>query len=289
MEQLKEITGKAVVVPTGNEMINKFFGNEGVVQGALYFIYGPAGSSKSTFLQWLMKLVSTNPNNVPAFFSNEQNAIAIKENCARIKMEGDFAIESEKKDLNDIMQACLELKAANPGKQLWIVVDALQGVTDAKNHPRKHGIEAHVINTLREFAAKNQIIAFLIGHVNKKGQYAGPTTINHNIDVELTITNDSKFVRSVYVKKNRWGASGNSIRLNLANNSFEIMPEKSIMELDFSSKEDQALMPKMMRLMKENSIAGKIAQETMNQGKNVIRKAIVDGIKHAFRKATKRK
>lgn len=287
MKNVNEITEELTIISTGNELINQFLGNDGAVRGGLYFVYGEAGSSKSTFLQWLMKTVSLTPTNIAAYFSNEQSEIAIKDNLKRLNIAGEFFLQTGH-DISEFKKGCLELLEKNPDKQLWCVVDALQGMTDLNDYPRKFELDVHVVVSLREFAVKHGLIIFLIGHSNKKGQYTGTTKINHNCDVEINIANDSPTIRSVYVKKNRFGGSGSSIRLNLADGKFEIMPAKNIMELDFSKKEDQALMPRAMRLLKENSFAGKIAQETMRQGTGAIKKAVVSGIKGLFKKGKRK-
>lgn len=285
MQELTDLKNEThVVVSTGNAAYDKFLGNNGAVDNALYFIYGEPGASKTTLCQWLLLTLGTSPNNVPIFISNEQDPVAIKENCKRIKIDSSFKIETEIREIDAVLALLLQQKEANPGKQVWACLDALQGFIDTKEHPAKHGIELHIVNKIRKFCKENHVIVFLIGHVNKRNNFSGPNGILHNIDVELAVLNDSRFIRSIATKKNRLGASGNQIRFNLEGDAFEIMADKALWELDFNKKEDQALMPEPMRLLKQNSIAGKLAQTAMREGTGAMKKAIIGGIKNLFKK-----
>ena len=91
------------------------------------------------------------------------------------------------------------------------MIDSIQTMTVA-DLPSAPGSVAQLregVGRIVQFAKRNEVSVFIIGHVTKEGAIAGPRVVEHMVDTVLYFENDpaSRYtmIRSV---KNRFGATG---------------------------------------------------------------------------------
>lgn len=170
----------------------------GLVAGSLILVSGDPGIGKSTLLTQL----AVNLENT-LYVAGEESARQIKIRAERIDPGADFKVLNET-DIDVILQSIDNLQPA------LVIIDSIQTVESEQ----LSGI-AGSVGQVRECAHRLQRLAklthipiVLVGHVTKEGTVAGPKTLEHMVDVVLSlegdVTNQFRILRGT---KNRFGAT----------------------------------------------------------------------------------
>ena len=222
--------------PTGVGELDRVLGGEkdelGMVQGAVMLMGGEPGIGKSTLLtqvvlEQLRKMVSgdgkaskgsdrsssTKPKPV-VYVCGEESPSQITLRINRI-----LELQTQKiKDRSilenliflpstDVDRVVSSLRDLNP--QL-VVVDSIQtmNTVDLSGSSGSVGQIRESAERLAQVAKEVGFPIFLVGHVTKEGQIAGPKVLEHIVDTVLELTgertNDLRLVRAI---KNRFGAT----------------------------------------------------------------------------------
>jgi len=145
--------------------------------------------------------------------TGEESLYQIRRVTKRLEMKHGF-IPAYNRDAEDIIEHCEELKASNEGKHLFLIIDSLQCLStrDSPGRGRPKGDAAKQIEGLQmltEYAKNNWVTLFFIGHVNKKGDFAGRNTIKHVVDCHLHLSYNPEYEERVCeMQKNRFGPGG---------------------------------------------------------------------------------
>jgi hypothetical protein len=117
------------------------------------------------------------------------------------------------------------LRAANPGKQVFIIQDSLQTLDDGKWKDGANSMTpVRATEMLTDWAKSNYGCIIFIGQVTKSGDFAGKQTILHAVDVRGQLFIDEEKKSDTYgerifeVTKNRFGCSGRSYILGINRN-----------------------------------------------------------------------
>lgn len=197
---LKQIqTGKTIRLSTPDEELNRVLGG-GIVPGSLVLIGGQPGIGKSTLLlQVAMQL----PARI-LYVSGEESEEQIKMRADRI---GDFKSE------------CYILTETNSSKMLTqaqdlqphlMIVDSIQTLSSPhiESTPGSISQVRECAGELLRFAKETNIPVFLIGHINKEGEIAGPKLLEHIVDCVLQFEGDRhNTYRILRTLKNRFGST----------------------------------------------------------------------------------
>lgn len=186
---------------TGVEEFDRVLGG-GVVRGSLILVSGDPGIGKSTLLSEL----SLNLENT-LYIAGEESPHQIKIRLDRIL---ESLGERGKPNLNILSETDVDLisQAIQDTKPTMVIVDSIQAM-----ETQDLTAAAGSISQVRECAHRLQKIAkslhipiFLVGHVTKEGAVAGPRTLEHLVDVVLSLEGDptSQF-RVLRANKNRFG------------------------------------------------------------------------------------
>lgn len=175
----------------------------GIVPGSLILIGGDPGIGKSTLL--LQVSAQINNKKIPVLYvSGEESASQIKLRAERLGVKGmDFYIYPET-DVDAISQTIERLKP-----QL-VVIDSIQTMVKADNDSMAGSVSQVRESTqaLMRIAKTNNISIFIVGHVTKEGNIAGPRMLEHMVDTVLYFEGDRHHTfRILRAVKNRFGST----------------------------------------------------------------------------------
>ncbi|MDD4607339.1 MAG: DNA repair protein RadA [Patescibacteria group bacterium] len=176
----------------------------GLVPGSLILIGGEPGIGKSTLVLQIASQIAQQNKNQVLYVSGEESAQQIKTRIDRLKLPSQnlqFLGET------DIETICATIEKNQPS---LAIIDSIQTIYFA-DIPSGAGsinqVRACTVKLL-ETAKKNHIPIFIIGHVTKEGEVAGPKTLEHLVDTVLYLEGDPlhhfRILRSV---KNRFGTT----------------------------------------------------------------------------------
>jgi DNA repair protein RadA/Sms len=184
------------------EEFNRVLGG-GIVPGSLVLLGGDPGIGKSTLLLQVSNLVATHCGPV-LYATGEESAEQVKLRAERLTaISPDLYILSET-DVDAILGFASELNPA------LLVVDSIQTMqtADLESPSGSVGQVRESTARLTRLAKRQGIATFLVGHVTKEGNLAGPKVLEHMVDTVLYLEGDRfhayRLLRGV---KNRFGAT----------------------------------------------------------------------------------
>ena len=180
----------------------------GVVPGSLVLIGGEPGIGKSTLLLQAAAHFAGAVGPV-LYCSGEESEHQIKSRGERLFGAGSGGLNQA--PLYILAETCLEriLEALARVKPALVIVDSIQTVFSLKFQSAPGSIgQVRESATQLLFAAKGQNVpTFLVGHVTKDGNLAGPKALEHIVDTVLYFEGEKHHAhRVVRAVKNRFGA-----------------------------------------------------------------------------------
>jgi DNA repair protein RadA/Sms len=185
---------------TKDTELNRVLGG-GIVPGSIVLVAGEPGIGKSTlFLQDALAMEET----LTLYISGEESEQQIKMRADRIgKAHDNFYLLTET-DINTIFK---EIKKLKP--QL-VVVDSIQTLHSPYIDSTQGSISQirECAASLQRFAKETQTPVFVIGHITKDGNIAGPKILEHMVDTVLQFEGDRHYAfRLLRTVKNRFGST----------------------------------------------------------------------------------
>jgi DNA repair protein RadA/Sms len=211
---------------TGIDEFDRVLGG-GVVPGSLVLIGGEPGIGKSTLL--LQAAAHFARTTGPVLYSSgEESEHQIKSRGQRLGVE--------RAPLYLLAETCLEriLEEIARLRPSLIVVDSIQTVFSLKFQSAPGSVgQVRESATQLLFAAKGQNIpTFLVGHVTKDGNLAGPKVLEHIVDTVLYFEGEKhhshRIVRAV---KNRFGAVSEMGVFEMTGKGLQAVPNPSALFL----------------------------------------------------------
>jgi len=200
-------------VATGFPELDRVLGG-GIVQGSAILIGGDPGIGKSTLLLQVMALLSRT-GQACTYISGEEAVAQIRLRAHRLGLSDSPLRLAASNSLRDILgsltaEARERSDAVPGGVPEVLVVDSIQTVY-AENIESSAGTVSQVracAHELVRFAKSTGAAVWLVGHVTKEGQLAGPRVVEHMVDTVLYFEGDRghqfRILRAV---KNRFGAT----------------------------------------------------------------------------------
>jgi DNA repair protein RadA/Sms len=187
--------------PSGIDEFDRVLGG-GIVPGSMVLIGGEPGIGKSTLLLQVAHLLGRTHGTV-LYVSGEESERQIKLRGERLGINGGGLFLLAETSLERILE---EVEALKPAA---LVVDSVQTVFSSR-FPSAPGSISQVreVATQLLFVAKGRgVTTFLIGHVTKDGNLAGPKSLEHIVDTVLYFEGEKRqHHRIVRAVKNRFGA-----------------------------------------------------------------------------------
>ena len=182
-------------ISTKIDEFNRVLGG-GVVPGSLILLAGDPGIGKSTLLTQLALNVANT-----LYVAGEESAHQIKIRVDRISPKANFLVLNET-DV-DVIKGVIEEVKPN-----LVIIDSIQSLetTDLESVPGSVGQVRESASRLQRVAKLLHIPIMLVGHVTKEGTVAGPKTLEHLVDVVLSLEGDGQNqYRILRGLKNRFG------------------------------------------------------------------------------------
>ncbi len=194
--RLADIQSKSYerISTTSNEF-DRVLGN-GIVLGSVVLIAGDPGIGKSTLLSHLAINIADT-----LYVAGEESPQQIRLRIERINPKADLSFLDET-DVDAVVASIQEHKPK------LVIVDSIQtmetqDLTAAAGSVSQVRESAH---RLQRVAKSMHIPMFIVGHVTKEGTLAGPRTLEHLVDVVLSLEGDqSNNFRILRSTKNRFG------------------------------------------------------------------------------------
>lgn len=187
---------------SGFEELNRVLGG-GIVRGALMLVGGDPGIGKSTLLlQVCMKMAEKNRRIL--YISGE-------ESLQQIKIRGDRMgeVSGECKFLCETGLSKIKEHILGEGPDL-VIIDSIQTMYDEEvsSAPGSVSQVRESTSALMQIAKEHGISVFIVGHVTKDGQVAGPRLLEHMVDTVLYFEGErSASYRIIRAVKNRFGST----------------------------------------------------------------------------------
>ncbi|MCL2799670.1 MAG: DNA repair protein RadA [Endomicrobia bacterium] len=198
--KLKDVSVKEFArYKTGMKEFDNMIGG-GVVPGSLILLGGAPGIGKSTLMLHVSDALSS--AGTVLYVSGEESLSQVKSRAERLKVKKENIFLASETNLQNIIDA------VNKIEPKFLVIDSIQ----TTYHPELTGAPG-TVGQVRETAAEllriaksKNITVFLLGHVTKEGDLAGPRVLEHIVDTVLYFENEKQHVyRILRAYKNRFG------------------------------------------------------------------------------------
>lgn len=187
---------------TGISELNRVLGG-GLVRGSLTLISGDPGIGKSTLLLQTANNIAKEFGKV-LYVSGEESEEQIKMRADRLGAEEDELYILSETNIDSIEKHIDELEP------IFVVIDSIQTLfkTNITSAPGSVSQVRECSNELMRIGKTRNIPLFIVAHVTKQGELAGPRVLEHMVDTVLSFegerTEDFRILRTV---KNRFGTT----------------------------------------------------------------------------------
>lgn len=196
------------VISSQLDFLDRILGG-GIPRGTVLLVAGEPGIGKSTLLFQMLSNVSGKS----LYVSAEESVSQIGKRFRQLK-----------KDLGEQMYILAEQRISEILAQMevlrpqWMVIDSIQMI-QTEDERAKGGMASirDLTDVLVSKAKELGTTLFIVGHVNKDGDIAGPKSLEHMVDTVLlfSMAQDSR-LRILQTQKNRFGASGEVALLEIS-------------------------------------------------------------------------
>lgn len=186
---------------TGMKELDRVLGG-GIVKGSMMLLGGDPGIGKSTLLLQICEYLGKNLKVL--YVSGEESAHQIKLRANRLNVYTDnLFIMTDR----DIIAICDYITKMKPD---IVIIDSIQTMVSATASSTAGSVSQirECTNILMGCAKTNNIPIFIVGHVNKDGDLAGPKILEHMVDCVLYFEGDKQLAyRILRAVKNRFGST----------------------------------------------------------------------------------
>lgn len=187
-------------IKTGISEFDRVLGG-GVMQNAINLVVGDPGVGKSTLVLQAASKLSQKLKIL--YVSGEESVQQVSARAKRLKAKSENLLFINEVNLENILVTIDDIQPD------MLVLDSLQVVTSAEINSLSGSISQvrYIAEKMMQVAKQKGIPVFVIGHVNKGGELAGPMTLAHLVDAVLYLEGEKyqqfKMLRCV---KNRFGS-----------------------------------------------------------------------------------
>lgn len=226
-QRISEVTsGGELRFSTGMGELDRVLGG-GAVAGSLVLVGGAPGIGKSTLL--LQICTSLCVGRKVLYISGEESERQLKLRADRLGVVPDSLYILSETRLSDIMEAVSQLEPD------ILIVDSIQTLYNEENESAPGSISQvkDCTMTLMQLSKSQGITVFVVGHINKDGNIAGPKVLEHMVDCVLYFEGDpNSTYRLLRAAKNRFGSTNEIGVFEMQDAGLVEVPNPSQMLLD---------------------------------------------------------
>lgn len=201
-QKISEVTsGGELRFSTGMRELDRVLGG-GAVLGSLVLVGGAPGIGKSTLL--LQICSSLCAGRKVLYISGEESERQLKLRAERLGVVPDSLYILSETRFSDIMDAVNQLEPD------ILIVDSIQTLYNEENDSAPGSVSQvkDCTMTLMQLSKSQGITVFVVGHINKDGNIAGPKVLEHMVDCVLYFEGDpNSTYRLLRAAKNRFGST----------------------------------------------------------------------------------
>jgi len=211
---------------TGMGELDRVLGG-GAVVGSLVLVGGAPGIGKSTLLLQICKQLCAERKVL--YISGEESERQLKLRAQRLEvMPENLWILAENR-----MAEILE--AVDSSKPDILIIDSIQTLYSDSNDSSPGSVSQvkDCTMTLMQLSKQQGITVFVVGHINKDGNIAGPKVLEHMVDCVLYFEGDANSsYRMLRAAKNRFGSTNEIGVFEMADKGLLEVPNPSQMLLE---------------------------------------------------------
>jgi DNA repair protein RadA/Sms len=201
-KRIREVTSDGEIrFSTGMGELDRVLGG-GAVAGSLVLVGGAPGIGKSTLLLQICNSLCAGRKVL--YISGEESERQLKLRAERLGVDPeDLYILSETR-LSDVVEAA---EALQPD---ILIVDSIQTLYNEENESSPGSVSQvkDCTMTMMQLSKSQGITVFVVGHINKDGNIAGPKVLEHMVDCVLYFEGDpNTSYRLLRAAKNRFGST----------------------------------------------------------------------------------
>lgn len=201
-QRLRDIpTDGEIRFSTGMGELDRVLGG-GAVAGSLVLVSGAPGIGKSTLL--LQICSSLCAGRKVLYVSGEESERQIKLRAERLGVSPESLFILSETRLSDILEAVAETKPD------ILIADSIQTLYNEENESSPGSVSQvkDCTMSMMQLSKSNGITVFVVGHINKDGNIAGPKVLEHMVDCVLYFEGDpNSSYRLLRAAKNRFGST----------------------------------------------------------------------------------
>lgn len=217
-------------IQSGNDEFDRVLGG-GIVSGSLVLIGGDPGIGKSTLL--LQMCAKLSKQKKVLYITGEESLNQTKLRAERLSEDSSELNVFSETDLEVIHET---VKHTEPD---MIVVDSIQTIyhPEISSAPGSVSQVRESTQSLMNIAKQMNIATFIVGHVTKEGQIAGPRLLEHMVDTVLYFEGDEHHAyRILRAVKNRFGSTNEMGIFEMKHSGLKAVRNPSEMFLEERSK-----------------------------------------------------
>ncbi len=224
---IREVTGgDEIRFSTGVGELDRVLGG-GAVEGSLVLVGGAPGIGKSTLL--LQICGSLCQERKVLYISGEESEQQLKMRALRLGLMPESLMILSETRLSDILEAVTDSKPD------ILIVDSIQTLYNEDNESSPGSVSQvkDCTMAMMNLSKIQGITVFVVGHINKDGNIAGPKVLEHMVDCVLYFEGDpNTSYRLLRGAKNRFGSTNEIGVFEMLDNGLAEVPNPSQMLLE---------------------------------------------------------
>ncbi len=226
-QRISEVTGDTEIrFFTGMGELDRVLGG-GAVAGSLVLVGGAPGIGKSTLLLQICQQLCKERRVL--YISGEESERQLKLRAQRLGVSPEELLILSETRLSDVLEAVEETAPD------ILIVDSIQTLYREENESSPGSVSQvkDCTMSLMQLSKQEGITVFVVGHINKDGNIAGPKVLEHMVDCVLYFEGDpNSSYRLLRAAKNRFGSTNEIGVFEMADAGLIEVPNPSQMLLE---------------------------------------------------------